>query len=134
VGLVAFVPNYKASTKKMREVLPKVLPYQEAVSASAIANTMLAHLLVGNLKEAGQLIESDLFHEPYREKIVPELKKIREMAHTCNAYATYLSGAGSTVMTLLPIKEKATFIEKLASMKDGRILSLEMVASGSHES
>ena len=133
LALVAFVPNYKMSTKKMREVLPETLLHQEATSASAIANTMIAHLLTKNYKEAGKLIESDLLHEPYRNKLIPELAEIRKIAHLHGAYATYLSGAGSTIMTLMPPKQKKAFIKELSKFENGTVLSLEILTKGSHE-
>lgn len=36
-----------------------------------------------------------------RAHLVPELTQLRELGHRCGALATYLSGAGPTVMTLL---------------------------------
>lgn len=97
--LVAYVPDYNLATKDARKVLPKELDFKTATHGSAIANTLVASLFTQNYKMAGELMESDVFHEPYREKLVPELNQIREVAHQKHAVATYLSGAGSTVMT-----------------------------------
>ena len=133
VGLVAFVPDRKVSTKEMRNVLPDALPYKEAVCASSIANTMLAHLLTGNFAEAGKLIESDLLHERYRGKLLPELAKVRAIAHESGAYATYLSGSGSTIMTMLPVDKVDLLIKILSKEKDAVVLPLAMVKNGAHE-
>jgi len=133
LGLVAFIPDRKMSTKAMRQVLPSELSYQEAVRASAIANTMVAQLLTGDFQRAGKLIESDLLHEPYRGALLPELGKVREIAHKCGAYATYLSGAGSTVMTLLPVNEVEALVAALAKVGNATVLPLRMVKDGAHE-
>ena len=98
-SLVAYVPDYNLPTKKARGVLPKELPLKTATRGSAIANTLVASLFTQNYQMAGELMEKDVFHEPYREKLVPELLKVREVAHQKHALTTYLSGAGSTIMT-----------------------------------
>ena len=49
---------------------------------------------------AGQAIEGDLFHERYRQDLVREFATIKQVAKENGAYATYLSGAGPTVMIL----------------------------------
>ena len=43
-----------------------------------------------------------MFHERYRQKLVKEFVTIKELSGQYGAYATYLSGAGPTVMTLTP--------------------------------
>lgn len=98
-SLVAYVPSYNLPTKKAREVLPQELDFKTATHGSAIANTLVASLFAKNYQMAGELMEKDVFHENYREKLVPELSKVRDVAHQKHALTTYLSGAGSTVMT-----------------------------------
>lgn len=105
-AFVAFIPNYELKTADSRGVLPTELPYKEAVQASSIANLAIAGLLAGDLPLAGRAIEGDLFHEPYRQNLVKEFTTIREIAHTYGAYATYLSGAGPTVMVLTSQENK----------------------------
>ena len=67
-SLVAYVPDYNLPTKKARGVLPKELLLKEATHGSAIANTLVASLFAQNYEMAGELMEKDVFHEPYREK------------------------------------------------------------------
>lgn len=98
--LLAFVPDYELKTSDSRHVLPVQLAYKEAVAASSIANVLTASLLTGNLITAGKMIESDRFHEKYRASLVKELAILRAIGHEHGAYATYLSGAGPTVMIL----------------------------------
>jgi len=76
------------------------LSYKEAVAASSIANVAVAALLAGDMVTAGQAIEGDLFHERYRQSLVREFATIKQVAKENGAYATYLSGAGPTVMVL----------------------------------
>ena len=99
-AFLAYIPNYELRTRDSRGVLPKKLSYKEAVVASSIANVAIAALLTGDMVKAGQAIESDLFHERYRQELVREFATIKKVAKRNGAYATYLSGAGPTVMVL----------------------------------
>ena len=99
-AFLAYIPNYELRTRDSRGVLPKKLSYKEAVAASSIANVAIASLLTGDMVNAGQAIESDLFHERYRQELVREFATIKKVAKRNGAYATYLSGAGPTVMVL----------------------------------
>ena len=99
-AFLAYIPNYELRTRDSRGVLPKKLSYKEAVAASSIANVAIAALLTGDMVKAGQAIEGDLFHERYRQELVREFATIKKVAKRNGAYATYLSGAGPTVMVL----------------------------------
>ena len=99
-AFLAYIPNYELRTRDSRGVLPKKLSYKEAVAASSIANVAIAALLTGDMVKAGQAIENDLFHERYRQELVREFASIKKVAKRNGAYATYLSGAGPTVMVL----------------------------------
>ena len=99
-AFLAYIPNYELRTRDSRGVLPKKLSYKEAVAASSIANVAIAALLTGDMVKAGQAIESDLFHERYRQDLGREFATIKKVAKRNGAYATYLSGAGPTVMVL----------------------------------
>ena len=90
VSLIAYIPNYELRTKDSRGVLPKELSYQEAVAASSIANVAIAALMKGDMVVAGQAIESDRFHEHFRQGLIKEFPKIKMMAKEKGAYATYL--------------------------------------------
>ncbi|MFS9180767.1 homoserine kinase [Streptococcus timonensis] len=109
-AFLAYIPNYELRTRDSRGVLPRKLSYKEAVAASSIANVAIAALLTGDMIKAGQAIESDLFHERYRQELVREFATIKKVAKKNGAYATYLSGAGPTVMVLAD-PEKMTKIK-----------------------
>ena len=99
-AFLAYIPNYELRTRDSRGVLTRKLSYKEAVAASSIANVAIAALLTGDMVKAGQVIEGDLFHERYRQDLVREFATIKKVAKRNGAYATYLSGAGPTVMVL----------------------------------
>lgn len=111
--LVAYIPAYNLATQKAREALPHTLDYHQATHASAVANTLVAALFSRNYQMVGELIEADEFHEQYRAQLVPELKQIRHLSHQQGALATYLSGAGPTVMTLTNHDQTTKLIQAL---------------------
>lgn len=130
-SFVAFIPNYELKTSDSRNVLPNEFSYREAVTASSIANVAIAALLTGDLEKAGKAIEADLFHERFRQKLVKEFAPIKEAAHEVGAYATYLSGAGPTIMTLGPKVKEAELVECLEALAlDGEVVALYVDTKG----
>ncbi|MCS4487418.1 homoserine kinase [Streptococcus sciuri] len=130
-AFVAFIPNYELKTSDSRHVLPATFDYSEAVKASSIANLAVSALLVGDLTKAGRAIEADLFHERFRQQLVAEFAPIKAEAHKIGAYATYLSGAGPTVMTLIAKDYVVPFVERLSQLHlDGEIEVLNLDTKG----
>ena len=129
--LVAFVPSYQLKTSDSRNVLPTEWSYKEAVAASSVANVAIAALLKGDLVTAGRSIELDHFHERYRQSLVAEFPQVKEVAHAHAAYATYLSGAGPTIMNLLAPEHSAAFVAALEALGlDGQIFQLKIDTFG----
>jgi len=103
VDIVAVIPPYYLYTSDSRNVLPNELSYQEAVQASAVSNLMVASILQNNWELAGKMMDKDLFHQPYRSHLVPELKKVQTLSKQFGAYGTVLSGAGPTILSFVPV-------------------------------
>ena len=124
-AFLAFIPNYQLRTSDSRGVLPNQLSYKKAVAASSIANVAIAALMKGDMVTAGKAIESDMFHEQFRQRLIPEFYPIKQLGKEVGAYATYLSGAGPTVMTLLPQDKVDEMVAKLEAKDfDGQICPL----------
>lgn len=114
VDLVISIPNVELKTETARQVLPETLPFSQAVQASSISNMMVAALLQGNYELAGEMMEIDMFHEPYRAKLIPNYRKIRTIAKSFGAYGTVISGAGPTMISFVPKYEGDTIAKKLS--------------------
>lgn len=132
-AMIAYIPAYNLKTSDARAVLPKELSFKDAVQASAVANTAVAALFAQDYEKAGELMEADLFHERYRSKLVPELEIIRNVGHSHGAVATYLSGAGPTVMSLVDPQHISDFIDAVreTGLKD-EIRRLEVAPRGAY--
>ena len=103
---IALIPDFELSTKASRQVLPSEFVYAQAVQASSRSNVLVAALWQEDWENVSRIVEKDLFHEPYRETLIPFLTPVRKLAKEKEAIGTYLSGAGPTVM-VLSSKDKA---------------------------
>ena len=133
LALVAFIPAEELSTEASRGVLPHSLSYADAVLASSVSNTLVAALFAGDYSTMGQVIEQDLFHEPYRSHLVPALEQVREITKHHQVYGTYLSGAGPTVMTFMPKEQQQSVVKALAPLAKQTgavVVPLEVVNKG----
>ena len=106
---IALIPDFELSTKASRQVLPSEFVYSKAVQASSRSNVLVAALWQEDWENVSRIVEKDLFHEPYRETLIPFLTPVRKLAKEKGAIGTYLSGAGPTVM-VLSSKENAPSI------------------------
>lgn len=102
VDIIAVIPPYYLYTKDSRGALPDSFPFKQSVKASAVSNVLVGSLLNNNWELAGKMMDMDIFHQPYRESLVPELKKVREIGKENGAYGTALSGAGPTILCFAP--------------------------------
>lgn len=128
---IALIPEVELSTKASRQVLPSQLAFSQAVEASSRANVLVAALWQEDFTAVGQIIEQDLFHEPYRQSLIPFLEPTRLIAKEHHAIGTYLSGAGPTVMVVTHEEHTFGIIEALqqqlpANLGTYRIQLLEM--------
>lgn len=130
--LVAAIPKLPLATEKSRSVLPETLPFSEAVMASAISNMLLAALLQQNWMLAGEMMGKDLFHQPYRFELVPDLVKMKEYVSENDAFGVYLSGAGPTIMLCCVPDNSERLVEELRlKFREFEIMSLRIVEKGS---
>ena len=110
---IALIPDFELSTKASRQVLPSEFVYSKAVQASSRSNVLVAALWQENWENVSRIVEKDLFHEPYRETLIPFLTPVRKLAKEKEAIGTYLSGAGPTVMVLSSKDKSTTIVEYL---------------------
>ena len=113
VDIVMMVPSQQLLTKKARGILPEVIPFSEAVQASAISNVLVAAILTNNWPLAGEMMVRDLFHQPHRIDLVPGLENIVKTIKNYGAYGAALSGAGPTLIVFAPKGKGQDVIDKL---------------------
>lgn len=113
VDIILTIPPYELKTEDSRQALPDTFSHSNAVRNSAISNTMICALIQHKYELAGKMMEQDGFHEPYRQHLIPEFASIRQISKAHHAYATVISGAGPTVLTMSPREHSGEIVRTL---------------------
>jgi len=90
------LPEVKIPTEKAREALPEKVPLKDAIFNLSRVSILIPSLVQGrweNLAFATQ----DKIHQPYRSKLLPQMRKVFEAALSQGAKGVFLSGAGSGI-------------------------------------
>ncbi len=107
---VAFVPPFKLSTAKARAVLPKTLPFQDAVyniGRSALATAAFCEGRYDLLEIATR----DKVQQQYRLPLIRGGDKMFELCPEWGAKTVYISGAGPTIMAVVTKDRLKDFLE-----------------------
>lgn len=132
LDLVAVIPKEELLTKTARGVLPSELPYSEAVEAGAISNVLVAALLTKNWGLAGKMMGNDMYHQPYRKKLMPHIDPIEREAYEHGAFGVAISGAGPTILCYCePGKGKALSNHLRKALPNMDVKQLEVDVNGS---
>lgn len=107
---IALIPDFKLSTNKSREVLPKTIAYSDAVFNIGRVSLMLSALSNGKFELLKYGLQ-DKMHQQYRGELIHNYGKIISKCDTMNSFGTYLSGAGPTIMVLVDQKENNFIME-----------------------
>lgn len=94
------VPDFFVATRKSRGVLPAEVEFRDAVYNIGHASMMQAALVSGDM-EALRIAASDRLHQPYRKGYIDGMEDIFAKSYELGSHATYLSGSGPTVMSIL---------------------------------
>jgi homoserine kinase len=115
---VVVSPDQELETKKARGILPKELPYFDAVKSVNSAAYVVAAFLSGEYDRLRHAVK-DFLHEPYRLPLIPGAKPAIEAGIAAGALTGWLSGSGSSVLCVAR--------PKLAA-KVGRAMAAEFAA------
>lgn len=113
LDMVIMTPKQELLTSESREVLPATLSFRESIRASSVANVLVASLLRGDIRTAGKMMRKDLFHQPYRSKIVPDLAVISAFGEQNGIEGVALSGAGPSIMCYMNIGKGTEALQTL---------------------
>lgn len=132
---IVIAPPYELSTKKARSVLPKQYTREAAVNNLQRVALLLAAVCKHDEDAMRQALTGDLFHEPYRMELVPELAAIRKCLSDFPILGCVLSGAGPSVLCLLTRRQSAQVHDALSQWSahncpKAKILDLEIDQEG----
>lgn len=118
VGVIISTPAYELSTAAARSVLPEVYSKPDSIGQNALTSVMLMAMMQGDYLTMGQLMMQDKFHEPYRQSLIAEFPAVKATALEKGAYATVISGAGPSILTLCPQERVADILATLEAAID----------------
>ena len=116
---IVTVPSFALSTKKSRSLLPKQISRFDAVhNIQKVALLMAA--VQNRDEEAMHEALHDRLHEPYRMELVPQLGAIRKLVSDLPVIGCVLSGAGSSVLTIVHQRHRKQVLDALKSWAASR--------------
>lgn len=129
-----FVPDLEIATSEARAILPESIPHRDAVQNTQRVATLVAAFA----KREPSLLRfgvQDFLHQKYRKALIPGFEEIRAAADDTGAYASFLSGAGSTIMAICPSqrgKKISTAMAQAAARFDlsGKTMVLKFAREG----
>ena len=108
------VPSFPVSTAKARGVLPVGYSRGEVVFNVSRGALLVASIMSGKLENLSMAME-DKIHQPYRSQLIPNMDEIFQKAKTFGALASYLSGAGSTLMAMVKKEQSEQFQKHMSA-------------------
>lgn len=107
------VPNFPVSTEKARGVLPDTYSRGDMVFNASRAALLIASMMTGKYENFDMAMQ-DRVHQPYRSVLIPGMEEIFAHAKEFGAAASYLSGAGSTLMAMVTAEQAEGFERKMS--------------------
>jgi homoserine kinase len=103
---VVFVPRSRASTARVRRLLPGTVPYADAVANVGRTALLVGALLTGGTEEVLLVGTEDRLHQPYRADAMPGTAELISRLRAARVPAV-VSGAGPSVLALTASRETA---------------------------
>lgn len=94
------IPDFFVATKKSRGVLPQKVDFKDAAHNISRVSMFQAAMATGDY-ELLRFAVDDRLHQPYRKSYIDGFDDIFKRTYELGSKATYLSGSGPTIMSLL---------------------------------
>jgi homoserine kinase len=99
--IVLAIPDYEMKTRDARMAVPQMLPRADAIYSMS-RSVVLAALLANGAQEGIWEAMRDRIHQPHRAPLMPGFDAALAAAGKAGALGAALSGAGSTILALVP--------------------------------
>ncbi len=116
LGAVVAIPRRVLPTHVARQALPPTVPFGDAVANVQRVALLVAAMAAGRLEALGEAT-LDRLHQPYRARLVPGLEECMAAARAAGAFGAFLSGAGPSVLALVPADDAVA--RRVAAAMDG---------------
>ena len=110
-GKLAFavmIPDFPLRTAEARAVLPEQVSHADAIYNLSRTSLLTAALLEGRY-ELLAVAMGDRLHQPYRLPLIDHAESWFAAAKEAGAYASAISGAGSSLLSVLPASRAEAF-------------------------
>lgn len=99
-NITVCIPDYELATNIARSVIPDEIPIKDAIF-NLKHSAMLIEAINTQDKDLMKIALQDRIHQPYREKLIPGMKEIKEaLKHEENVLGVVLSGAGPSLLVI----------------------------------
>lgn len=96
---IALIPDFQLSTEKARAILPKEIPFADAVYNVSHAALLLRALETADIEMISFAL-NDRLHQPYRKHLIDGYDEAERIARACGAASFCISGAGPTCLCI----------------------------------
>lgn len=134
IKFAVMIPDFFVPTRKSRGALPEEIPHKDAAFNISRAVMLALSLASGELDNLRYAVE-DKIHQPYRKNYIDGMDDIFEMTYRLGSKATYLSGSGPTILSVLDdgynkfSAEMYEFFRRNSHKWTCRILTIDNVGS-----
>ena len=100
IRYAVMVPDFFVATKKSREVLPETVSMKDAAFNISHATLFQSALISKNTELLREAVD-DRLHQRYRKEYIDGFDEIFDKTYEYGSKATYLSGSGPTIVSLI---------------------------------
>jgi len=135
IKFAALIPSSELKTSLARSVLPKRISHKDAVYNLSRAALMSASLATGSYHNL-RVASDDKLHQDYRLPMIPGADRAMKLMEEQGIYCSYISGAGSTLMAMVPGDKGNSFYSNIRPIldeegfKDWKLLMLDADNTG----
>ena len=122
LAFAAFVPSFKLLTEKARAALPEQVTHKDAVYNLSRA-ALLATAFCEERYDLLCVATKDTLHQPYRLPLIEGGQAVFDLAAQLGAMATFISGAGPTILAVVPAENQTFFAQAKQALAQNEALS-----------
>jgi len=111
---VVAIPDFELSTQEARQVLPTTYSRGDAIFNAAHLGLLVRGLATGQ-GDWLQAALQDRIHQPYRQALIPGYAAVAEVARAAGAWGLVISGAGPTLLALVPAGQTEPVIQAITT-------------------
>lgn len=114
IGIALAVPAKSISTKVARDLIPTVFPREVAIQQAARSAALVTGLMQGDADLIAYGMD-DRLAVPHRKQLIAGYDEAVRAGVAAGAYGVTISGAGSAIVAITPLAERAAVADAVAA-------------------